>query len=76
MAYTTASEIAERLARLDARIEQAEEAMQFSLDTGESRQSVQRATLNQLYTAREYWERKLKDLDPGGLMSLTYRRHG
>lgn len=76
MAYETASEIAARLARLDVRIEAAEEAMQFSLDTGQSRQSVQRATLGQLYQAREYWERKLSALEPGGLMSLNYRRHG
>lgn len=76
MAYETAAEIAERLARLDARIEQAEEAMQFSLDTGQGRQSVQRASLAQLYQSREYWERKMQRLDPGGLVSVDFRRRG
>lgn len=74
MAYNTAAEIAERLASLDLKIEAAEEAVQFSLNTGQGSQSVQRASLDQLYRAREYWERKLRALESGGLVSVEYRR--
>lgn len=76
MAIRTAAEIQTRLDSLDTQIMSAEEAMQFSLDTGQGRQSVQRASLTQLYAAREYWERKLSALDPGGLVSVEYRRRG
>lgn len=74
MAFETADQIIARLASLDAKIEAAEEAAQFSIDTGQGRQSVQRASLDQLYRAREYWERKLRRIDKGGLISVQYRR--
>jgi hypothetical protein len=70
------AEIIERIHRIDARIEAVEEAQQFSLDTGQGRQSVQRARLDELYRSREYWLRKLDTLAPGGLTSIDYRRHG
>lgn len=76
MALRTAAEIQERLDRLDVQIESAEEAMQFSLDTGQGRQSVQRQSLSQLYKAREYWEGKLRNMSDGGLVSVEYRRRG
>lgn len=76
MALRTAAEIQDRLDRLDTQIESAEEAMQFSLDTGQGRQSVQRQSLDALYRAREYWEGKLRNMTDGGLVSVEYRRRG
>lgn len=76
MAYTTAAEIQARLDLLDLQIIEGEKANQFSLDTGQGRQSVTRPQLTALYRAREYWERKLSALEPGGLVSVEYRRHG
>lgn len=76
MAIRTATEIQARLDELDARISDAEDAMSFSLDTGQGRQSVNRQSLDQMYRAREYWEGKLRNLEPGGLTSVEYRRRG
>lgn len=76
MAIRSAAEIQTRLDKLDAEIEAAEGAMQFSLDTGQGRQSIQRQSLDSLYRAREYWEGKLRNLSDGGLVSVEYRRRG
>ncbi len=70
------AEIVERIKTIDAQIELTEQAQQFSLDTGQGRQSVQRARLESLYRSRDYWLRKLASMDPGGLTSIDYRRHG
>lgn len=72
----SAAEIVEKIKTIDAQIELTEQAQQFSLDTGQGRQSVQRARLESLYRSRDYWLRKLADMEPGGLTSIDYRRHG
>ena len=76
MAIRSATEIQARLDQLDAQIIASEEAMSFSLNTGQGSQTVQRQSLDQLYRAREYWEGLLRSSDPGGLVSVEYRRRG
>jgi hypothetical protein len=76
MAYDSADAIRTRIAQVDAQIDAAIEAQQFSLDTGQGRQSVQRPSIDRLWWLRERLLRRLESLEPGGLISVEYRRRG
>lgn len=75
----TAAEIRSRITRLDTRIEAAEDVASYQIDSGQSSRRVSRAKLESLYTAREYWEHKLKDAEAreggdSGIVHINFRR--
>jgi hypothetical protein len=75
----TAAEIRARITRLDQRIEAAEDVASYQIDSGQSSRRVSRAKLESLYTAREYWEQKLKEAiasegGDSGIMHINFRR--
>jgi len=76
----TSTEIKAKITALEAKIEKAEDALQYSLDTGQGRQSVQRANLDSLYRALDYWEQKyetaLADEACGGDSGIVAPRFG
>ena len=67
-------EIVEKIKAIDARIESAESALSYTIDTGQGRQTVQRQQLDQLYNSREYWLEKLESMRGGGIIAMEFRR--
>ena len=81
MSLRTSAEIKTKITALEAKIEIAEDKLQYSLDTGQGKQSVQRASLDSLYKALQFWEQKYEEAiaeESGstGIISLQFRRHG
>jgi len=76
----TSTEIKTKITALEAKIETAETALQYSLDTGQGRQTVQRASLDSLYKALAYWEHKYDEAvasesGESGIIAPTFRRY-
>jgi len=77
MSLRTSAEIKLKITALEAKIETAETALQYSLETGQGRQSVQRADLTSLYKALAYWEHKYDEAvaEGSGIIAPTFRRY-
>ena len=81
MSLRTSAEIKVKITALEANIEKAEDKLQYSLDTGQGKQSVQRADLDSLYRSLKFWEQKYEqaiaeESGSTGIISLQFRRHG
>ena len=81
MSLRTSAEIKTKITALEAKIEIAEDKLQYSLDTGQGKQSVQRASLDSLYKALQFWEQKYEkaiaeESGSTGIISLQFQRHG
>jgi len=80
MSLRTSAEIKTKITALEAKIETAETAIQISLDTGQGKQSAQRADLPSLYKALSYWEQKYdkavsRESGNSGIIAPTFRRY-
>ena len=80
MSLRTSTEIKAKITALEAKIETAETALQYSLDSGQGKQSVQRADLPSLYKALSYWEQKYEkavadESGESGILAPTFRRY-
>lgn len=81
MSLRTSAEIKAKITVLEAKIVKAEDAIQYSLNTGQSSQSVQRANLDSFYKALGYWEKKYEtaiaeESGSTGIIAAQFRRHG
>ena len=81
MSLRTSTEIKAKITALEAKVEIAEDKFQYSLDTGQGKQSVQRASLDSLYKALGFWEQKYQkaiaeESGDTGILAVQFRRHG
>lgn len=73
MSTFTAAEIDEQIADIKARLKEAREAASFSLDTGQSKESVTRQSISDLLKDLQYWQKEKELLSPAG-SSIQMRR--
>jgi hypothetical protein len=76
MGYFTRDQIVQKINSISAAIDAVMDGQTYSIDTGQGRMSVTKASLSGLREQLDYWDNKLDELDsPGsGIVSVRVGR--